>query len=235
MDRKSACLIVVPTYNEIENIERLISEIGRAGGDRFDILFVDDNSPDGTGQLIEKIRLRQDNIFALHRQGKMGLGSAYLDGFQYGVKRGYDYIFEMDADLSHEPKYLPEMLEKLNDFDIVVSSRFMGNLRNINTTPFRILTSLIAAIYMRLSLGLTCSDPMAGFVGYRRRVLEGLEYPLFFAKGYAFQAEVKYRCKTVGFRMAEIPIAFKARKASASKMSKKDIIEAMVLPWKIRK
>lgn len=239
MDNTSAVkrrerLIVIPTYNEIDNIEKLVVEIDKANAGGFDMLFVDDNSPDGTGKLIDRIRSKRADIFVIHRKGKMGLGSAYLDGFQYGVKNGYKHIFEMDADLSHDPGYLKEMEEKLKSYDVVVASRFMGELGNINVTPFRILTSIIAVMYMRVILALGCSDPMGGFVGYRSEVLKNLDYPNFLAKGYAFQAEMKYECKKRGFTITEIPIIFKKRRACDSKMSKNDIMEALFIPWKIR-
>ncbi len=231
---KNNTLIIIPTYNESNNVERLIEEIDGLDEARSDLLFVDDNSPDGTGALLEKLAEKHPSVSVIHRAYKTGLGSAYLDGFRYAAKKDYDYVFEMDADLSHDPLYIKTMKEALKDFDVVVASRFKGEWKNINSTFFRIVTSVIAVMYMRLILGLGCSDPMGGFVGYRGEVLKSLDYPDFIAKGYAFQTEMKYECKKRGFTITEIPIIFKKRRACDSKMSKNDIMEALFVPWRIR-
>jgi dolichol-phosphate mannosyltransferase len=168
-------VVIIPTFNERDNIERVISAMDEATGGACDILFVDDNSPDGTGALIEDIRKRKPNVYAIHRAGKMGLGSAYIDGFRYAVRNGYEYMIEMDADLSHDPAYLPQMMRALESDDIVVASRFRGSVSNINLTPFRILASIAASVYMRALLGIRSTDPMGGFVGYNARDLRSLD------------------------------------------------------------
>lgn len=227
-------LIVIPTYNELNNVSKLIGEIDKFNKGRFDLVFVDDNSPDGTGRLLEEIKKERGDIFVIHRENKMGIGSAYLAGFRYGVDKGYDYIFEMDADLSHSPEYLNQMVEELKSADVVVGSRFMGEWRNINKTPVRIWMSILAAWYMRLLLGIKCSDPMGGFIGYRKRALESIIDSDFLAKGYAFQAEVKYRAMREGFKMSEIPIIFKNRNWGDSKIARVDMAEALLMPLKIK-
>lgn len=235
MDEKhNSALVVIPTYNELGNVVKLIDEVDAATGKEFDLLFVDDNSPDGTGSLLEKLRSERTNVFVIHRKGKMGLGSAYLEGFKYGLAGGYQYIFEMDADLSHPPKSLKPMLKELGNFDMVIGSRFMGEIKNINLTPLRIANSVIASWYMKFTLGLKCLDPMGGFTGYRRGVLEAVDLAGFISKGYAFQAEMKYECRRKGFRMKEVPILFKNRDAGDSKISKKDVMEAIMLPWRLK-
>ncbi len=227
-------LIIIPTFNESENIERLLSAIDKIGLAKLDILFVDDNSPDGTGKLIERIRLSRPNVFIIHRRRKEGLGVAYKTGFKYAVEKGYDYVFEMDADLSHNPESVIGMLKKLEDFDVVVGSRFMGDIYNINATPFRIFMSISASLYMRLMLGLKCRDTMAGFIGYKREVLKSLDFDHFLAKGYAFQAEIKFKCQRNGFKIIEMPTVFKNRGLGESKVKRKDMLEALLLPWRLK-
>jgi len=227
-------LIVIPTYNEAKNIEPLIESIDRVGKGAFGILFVDDASPDGTGRLIENIIRRRPNTFALHRSGKLGLGTAYLDGFRYAVTKDYDYIFEMDADLSHDPSYILLMLKKFDSNDVVVGSRFLGTMQNINSTPFRIFVSLMAGRYLKVFLGLKCLDVMAGFVGYKKRVLENLDLSCFFSRGYSFQAEIKYKCQVKKFKISEIPIIFRTRTLGDSKIKKRDMLEAFLLPWRLK-
>lgn len=232
---KNEVLLIIPTYNERDNIDRLLDEIESVSDNKFDVLFVDDNSPDGTGSLIDEIKAKRSNVFVIHRKGKMGLGSAYLEGFRYGIEIGYEYMFEMDADLSHPPHYLKDMIDKLkgND-DVVVGSRFMSGIGNINKTPLRVFISIIAARYMQFILKLECSDPMGGFAGYRTEAIKGIDFRNFHAKGYGFQVEMKYACKVKGLKIAEIPIIFKNRNSGDSKISKRDIVEALALPWRIR-
>ncbi|MDP2904969.1 MAG: polyprenol monophosphomannose synthase [Candidatus Omnitrophota bacterium] len=227
-------IIVIPTYNERNNIKPLLEAIDGLKDFKADVLFVDDNSPDGTAELIDEIRAHRPGTYLMRRPCKMGLGSAYIDGFRYALDKGYQYIFEMDADLSHSPLYLEQVARSLCQFDVVTTSRFRGELRNINRTPLRIINSILAAMFIKLLLGLKCSDPMSGFTGFRRKALEALDFPGFVSKGYAFQAEIKYLCKQKGFSLYEIPIIFKNRAAGASKISRNDIFEALLLPWKLK-
>ena len=227
-------LIIIPTFNEIKNIRKLIEEIDSVSLKNSNILFIDDASPDGTGELIDEIALKRGDIFVMHRQGRLGLGTAYREGFKYALSKAYDYIFEMDADLSHNPEYLFSMMKELESSDVVIGSRFMGERNNINVTPFRILLSIAAARYLNFLLGIKCLDSMAGFIGYRRKVLESLDFSRFFTKGYAFQAEMKFNCQKKGFKISEIPIVFKKRRLGDSRINKRDVLEALALPWRIK-
>jgi len=230
---KKRVLIVIPTYNEKENVAEIINKVDLSIGGTSVMLFVDDASPDGTGVILEGMKSSNSRIYVMHRPGKDGLGRAYAHGLSFGVKNGYDYIFEMDADLSHDPEYLKVMLKEFDNFDVVIGSRFMGSMENINATPFRRFISFFASRYVKYLLGLKCLDPMAGFVGYKKEVLEKIDFDNFFSKGYVFQAEIKFRCQRNGFKITEVPIIFKNRSLGDFKLRKRDMIEALVLPWKV--
>lgn len=226
-------MVVVPTYNEKENIERLVQQIlGQDGC--LEVVIVDDNSPDGTGILADKLALGNSRIHVLHRRAKLGLGSAYRDGFRCALDRGADYIIEMDADFSHDPANLRLFLEKIKDFDFVVGSRYLNGVSVVNWPIRRLMLSYFANVYTRFVTGLRISDCTSGFKCFRRDVIEAIKLDTMKSDGYSFQIEMKYRCIEKGFKVAEIPIIFIDRHSGTSKMSKKIVREAIIMVWKLR-
>jgi len=226
-------VVVVPTYNERENIEELIEKTLSTSPD-IDILIVDDNSPDGTGEIAEKIAKENPRVKVLHRPGKMGLGSAYVEGFKWALKKGYDFIMEMDADFSHNPEDIPRFIEKIKEYDLVIGSRYTDGVSVVNWPISRLLLSYFANIYARTVTGVPIMDLTGGFKCFRREVLESINLDTIMSDGYAFQIEMNYRAYKKGFRITEIPIIFIERRAGSSKMSKKIVWEAFWLVWKLR-
>jgi dolichol-phosphate mannosyltransferase len=227
-------LIIIPTYNERENIPRLIPAVLQRDT-RLDVLIIDDNSPDGTGELADAIADSDNRVHVIHRAAKLGLGTAYLAGFRWGLDRGYDFIFEMDADFSHDPGHLPQFMEALEHADVVLGSRYLeGRVTVVNWPMGRLLLSWFANIYARKVTGLPVADATAGFKAFRRRVLEAIDLDRVESEGYAFQIEVNMRAWKKGFTLAEIPIVFVDRTIGVSKMSKKIIREAVWKVWKLR-
>lgn len=231
MNEKS--LIIIPTYNELENIRKMIPEIlGRY--DDVDILIVDDNSPDGTGVYLEKLTHESDRIKLIKRPGKMGLGTAYIQGFKYALQNQYDYIFEMDADYSHDPKEIKNFLEVIKNYDLVLGSRYKTGVNVINWPMRRLMLSYFANSYTRLVTGLPVRDATGGFKCFRRKVLESIDLDSIKSNGYAFQIEMTFKAYKKGFRIIEIPIIFIDRFHGTSKMSKKIVREAVLMVWKLR-
>lgn len=226
-------IVVVPTYNESGNIETLTSAILELPM-AIDVVIIDDNSPDGTGEIAEKIASQNKHIHVIHRKGKLGLGTAYIKGFKYALKGNYDYIFTMDADLSHDPKYIPEFLEKMKDCDVVLSSRYMHGISVVNWDFRRLLLSTSANAYLRTITGLKLSDLTGGYRCFRRKVLESMNLDAIHSNGYAFIVETTYRAGKKGFRIGEVPIIFIDRNAGTSKLSKRDMLEAFIIPWRLR-
>ncbi len=213
-------LVVIPTYNEKDNIENITDAIFDLPVD-FHILVIDDNSPDGTAEIVEKLqKTRYDRLFLLKREGKLGLGTAYITGFKWALERGYEYIFEMDADFSHNPQDLTRLLDACRvGKDLAIGSRYVTGVNVINWPIGRILVSYFASKYVRFITGMKIHDTTAGFKCYRRRVLETLDLDRIRFKGYAFQIEMKFKTWKCGFRIVEIPIIFTERKHGVSKMS----------------
>jgi dolichol-phosphate mannosyltransferase len=231
---KGRALVIIPTYNERENIPRLIPAVLQRDT-RFDVLIIDDNSPDGTGELADAIADSDSRVHVIHRAAKLGLGTAYLAGFHWGLERGYDFVFEMDADFSHDPGHLPQFMEALEHADVVLGSRYLeGRVTVVNWPMGRLLLSWFANIYARRVTGLPVADATAGFKAFRRRVLEAIDLDRVESEGYAFQIEVNMRAWKKGFTLAEIPIVFVDRTIGVSKMSKKIIREAVWKVWKLR-
>jgi dolichol-phosphate mannosyltransferase len=227
--------IVMPTYNEKENIERIAREIlGLESGVKM--LIVDDNSPDGTGQIAD--RLAQEFaglLFVEHREGKQGLGTAYRHGFKVALDRGADRVFEMDADFSHDPRYIPEVLEAIKSHDVVIGSRYVPGGGTTNWGPLRKLISRGGSFYARLFTGLKVRDCTSGFRCYRKEVLNAIDFERISASGYSFQVEMAYVCSIMGFDTFELPIIFVDRVEGTSKMSRSIIWEAMGLVAGLRK
>lgn len=225
--------VVVPTYNERDNIDNLVKEI-LAQSEDIDTLIVDDNSPDGTGALIDTMAAENPRIHVIHRAGKLGLGSAYREGFKYALARNAEYIIEMDADFSHDPAMLPQFLEKIKEYDVVVGSRYLNGVSVVNWPIRRLILSYCANVYTRMITGLKISDCTGGFKCFRRNVLESIQLDRIKSDGYSFQIEMNYRCVENGFRVGEIPIIFIDRHAGESKMSKKIVREAVMMVWKLK-
>jgi dolichol-phosphate mannosyltransferase len=229
-----SALVIVPTYNERENIPRLIPEI-LSRDPRLEILVVDDNSPDGTGDLVTEMAAEEPRLHILRRAGKLGLGTAYLDGFRWGLNRSYDCLFEMDADFSHDPAHLPKFLEAIDSYDVVLGSRYLhGRVTVVNWPISRLLLSYFANVYARWVTGLPLADATGGFKCFRREVLQAIALDRVESNGYAFQIEMSFRAWKKGFRLGEIPIMFVDRDIGESKMSKKIVREAVWRVWRLR-
>lgn len=226
-------LICMPTYNEAENIRPIIAAIHDVVPE-VDILVIDDGSPDGTGKIADDLSDRDERIKVLHRTEKNGLGPAYIAGFEWALARDYAYIFEMDADFSHQPKYLPTMIEELGRWDVVVGSRYVAGGGTEDWGMLRKLISRGGGFYARMILGVDVRDLTAGFVAWRREVLETMDLPSVEASGYVFQIEMKYRAHKRGYRILEVPIVFPDRIAGESKMTSDIALEALTRVWKIR-
>lgn len=225
-------LIAIPTYNERENVAR-IAEVILQHTPQSEILFVDDNSPDGTGKIIEHMSADDPRIHALHRENKQGLGRAYVDAFKWALQRDYQYIFEMDADFSHDPSEIPRFLEAARSADVVLGSRYIGGIRVINWPLNRLMLSRAAGIYVRLITGMPFTDPTSGYKCYRRAVLEEIPLDRISSNGYAFQIETIHYAWRLGFRVVEIPIVFEERRAGSSKMSRSIVLEALWMVWRL--
>jgi dolichol-phosphate mannosyltransferase len=229
-----SALVIVPTYNERENIPRLIPEI-LSRDPRLEVLVVDDNSPDGTGDLVAEMAAEEPRLHILRRAGKLGLGTAYLDGFRWGLDRSYDCLFEMDADFSHDPAHLPKFLEAIDSYDVVLGSRYLhGRVTVVNWPISRLLLSYFANVYARWVTGLPLADATGGFKCFRREVLQAIALDRVESNGYAFQIEMSFRAWKKGFRLGEIPIMFVDRDIGESKMSKKIVREAVWRVWRLR-
>lgn len=230
----SDTLVIVPTYNERENLEALATEV-LARLPSADLLVVDDNSPDGTGALAEALRAREPRIEVLHRPGKLGLGTAYLAGFRHGLARGYDYLVEMDCDFSHDPQYLPALIERARaGADLVLGSRYVAEGGTRNWSWSRRAISRGGNLYARAVLGLPIEDLTGGFKCFRRAVLEQVGLDEVRSEGYAFQIELTYRAWRRGFRIEELPIIFVDRRVGQSKMSRRIVGEAVWMVWRVR-
>ncbi|MBC8415711.1 MAG: polyprenol monophosphomannose synthase [Candidatus Cloacimonetes bacterium] len=226
-------LVIIPTYNEADNVSAIIDEVLKQDKN-LEVLIVDDNSPDGTSEIVEKKQLKRKKIHLLKRAGKMGLGSAYVAGFKYALEQNFDYIFEMDADFSHDPAVIPDMLEEIKDNDLVIGSRYLGGINVVNWPLRRLMLSFFAAHYVRFITGMPINDPTGGFKCFRRKVLETIDLDKILADGYSFQIEMNFRTWRSKFKIKEIPIVFTDRRSGQSKMSKKIVREAVLVVWKLQ-
>lgn len=231
-------MVVVPTYNEADNLQPLVAELLILGVPRLEILIVDDNSPDGTGQLADELVERHPGrVHVLHREGRLGLGTAYVSGFGYALAHDAEYIIQMDADFSHSPAYIPEFLQKIEDYDVVVGSRYVpgGSLDEQWGWGRYLLSWWANSVYTRLILGLRVKDATAGFKCWRRTTLEGIGLHRVQSNGYVFQVEMAYLTEALGYRFLEIPIHFEDRRIGHSKMSGAVKVEAALRTWEIRR
>jgi len=227
-------LVCLPTYNEQDNVVPMTEAILAATPD-VDVLIIDDNSPDGTGRLADGIAAREPRVKVLHRAGKEGLGKAYLAGFEWALGHGYELILEMDADFSHDPKYLPGMLEAARSADLVLGSRNIPGGGTVNWGVGRKIISRGGSFYARTILGIPVRDLTGGFKCFHRKVLESIDLPTVECSGYAFQIELTFRALRRGFRVVEFPIVFVDRRVGQSKMSKRIVLEALGKVWSIRR
>lgn len=226
-------LIIIPTYNELDNIKRLIPEV-LSKNENINILVVDDNSPDGTGGYVEELCRSNSRVNLIRRERKLGLGTAYLTGFRYAIKNKYDFIFEMDADFSHDPNEIKNFLIALEKYDLVLGSRYIRGVNVINWPMQRLLLSYFANMYTRVITGLPIKDATGGFKCFKREVLESIDLNRVKSNGYAFQIEMSFKAWKKGYRVGEIPITFVDRIKGTSKMSKKIVREAIFMVWKLR-
>jgi dolichol-phosphate mannosyltransferase len=230
----SKSLVVIPTYNESENIFHVLDEIFKLEVAGLDVLVVDDNSPDGTGGKVEEYRKANPKVYLMRRAGKLGLGTAYISGFRYALENGYDFIFEMDADFSHDPREIPDMLEEIKEADLVIGSRYIKGVNVINWPLSRLFLSVMASKYTRLITGLPIYDCTGGFKCFRRKVLEAIPLDEVTSNGYSFQIEMNFKAWKRSFRIVEIPIIFYDRTVGQSKMTRKIMIEAAFMVWKLK-
>lgn len=226
-------LIIIPTYNELENLRPLLTEVFSYAPDT-DVLIVDDNSSDGTGKLADQIHEENPRVNVLHRAGKLGLGTAYIAGFKYAVAHNYEAAFEMDADFSHDPRYLPDFLKAIEDADLVIGSRYVDGGDTPDWSPLRKFISGGGNIFARFMLGIPVHDCTAGYRCYRREVLEEIDLDTIQSEGYAFQIEMVYRVSKRGFKIVETPIVFMDRRVGKSKMSRKIVIEGFTYVLRAR-
>lgn len=226
-------LVIIPTYNELNNIKRLIPEILSRLPD-LNVLVVDDNSPDGTGEYVRELGEDDERIHVLQREGKMGLGTAYVAGFKYMLERDYEIVYQMDADFSHDPKELKNFLKYIDDYDLIIGSRYISGVNVVNWPMRRLLLSYFANIYSKVITGLPVRDGTGGYKCFKREVLEAINLDEIHSNGYSFQIEMNFLAWKKGFKLFEMPITFVDRTDGTSKMSKKIVREAVLMVWKLR-
>ena len=220
---KSDSVVIIPTYNEKENIESIIRAVRGLEAHDFEILIIDDGSPDGTADIVKRLMAGdfKDKLHLVERQGKLGLGTAYIAGFKWALEHGYDYIFEMDADFSHDPNDLPRLYNACakDGYDVAIGSRYVSGVNVVNWPMGRVLMSYYASKYVRIVTGVPIHDTTAGFKCYRRKVLETIDLDAIRFKGYTFQIEMKFTAYKLGFKIKEVPVIFVNRQLGTSKMS----------------
>mgnify|MGYP002639357183 CR=1 FL=1 len=226
-------LVIIPTYNERTNIQNMIQSILALPGE-LNILVVDDNSPDGTGDYVKELSKNNSRIHVLQRKGKFGLGTAYVAGFHYMLSHDFEIAVQMDADFSHDPKVIPQFLKAIEDYDLVIGSRYIQGVNVINWPMKRLLLSYFANIYTKIITGMPVKDATGGFKCFRREVLESINLDSIHSNGYSFQIEMNFKSFKKGFRCKEIPIIFMDRVEGVSKMSKKIVREAITMVWILR-
>jgi dolichol-phosphate mannosyltransferase len=228
----SDTLIIIPTYNERENVRAIAEAVFKRAPD-VNILFVDDNSPDGTGAIANEMSAADSRVHVLHRSAKNGLGRAYIAGFKWALERRYEFIFEMDADFSHNPKDIPKLRAAAQEAGLALGSRYINGVRVINWPLRRLFLSRGAGVYVKMITGMPFTDPTGGFKCFRRCVLEAIHLEEIISNGYSFQVEMTHTAWRIGCRIVEVPIVFEERHSGASKMSKRIIFEALWMVWKL--
>ena len=226
-------LVIIPTYNEREGIEAIIRAVFELNCG-LEVLIVDDNSPDGTAAIVKGLQESRTGLHKLEPSGKLGLGTAYVGGFKYARERGYDAVFEMDADFSHDPKVLPKFLERIKDHDFVLGSRYVNGISVVNWPLSRLMLSYFASYYTRVITGMPIKDPTGGFKCFRTSTLKAIDLDRIHSNGYSFQIEMNFKAWKKGFKYIEIPIIFEDRRVGKSKMSKAIVREAVWMVWKLR-
>ncbi|MEO0136166.1 MAG: polyprenol monophosphomannose synthase [candidate division WOR-3 bacterium] len=226
-------LVIIPTYNESENIEKIINAV-LSKSEQLEVLVIDDNSSDNTAEIVENMMKKNNKIHIIKRPRKMGLGTAYVSGFGYALENDYDFVFEMDADFSHDPNDLPRFIALLDKYDLIIGSRYINGVSVVNWPMKRLLLSYFACVFARIVTGVPVKDLTSGFKCYSRRALEKVNWQKFKVDGYGFQIQSVYGVFHAGLSIKEIPIIFVERRAGISKMSKKIIWEAFWLVWKLR-
>ena len=228
----SGSLVIIPTYDEKDNVDPIAKAIFTVKPD-INVLFVDANSPDGTGQLLDGMVAADPRVFVIHQPGKQGLGRAYVDGFKWALAHGYEYIFEMDADFSHQPSEIPNFLRAAATADLVLGSRYVNGIRITNWPLNRLLLSMGGGMYVRMLTGMPFTDPTGGFKCFRRNVLAAVNLDRVKSNGYSFQIEMTHTAWMSGFRITEIPITFEDRRAGYSKMNPHIFKEALWMVWRL--
>lgn len=226
-------IIIIPTYNEIENIEVLLGVL-RNKYPNYDVLIVDDNSPDGTWEYVQKKSESDSKIHLIKRAGKLGLGTAYVEGFKYAIENGFDAVVQMDADFSHDPEKIEVLVKELDNYDLVIGSRYIQGVNVVNWPMSRLLLSYFANIYTKIITGLPINDATGGFKAIRIEVLKAINLGSIRSNGYAFQIEINFKAWKKGFKLKEVPIVFVDRVEGSSKMSKAIVREAVLMVWKLR-
>ncbi len=226
-------LVIIPTYNEIDNIKKIINVVLEQD-ERIEILVVDDNSPDGTGKEVIKLMTETDRIHLIERKGKLGLGTAYVEGFKFAIRNKFDYVIEMDADFSHSPSDLPRLISAMNDCDLAIGSRYSEGVNVVNWPMSRLMLSYFASFYVKVITGMKIDDPTGGFKCFKTQVLESIDLDKILSDGYSFQIEMNYRTVIRNFKVKEVPIVFYERRDGKSKMSKSIVYEAIWMVWQLR-
>jgi len=226
-------IVIIPTYDELNNIKKLVPELLELYHD-LDILIVDDNSPDGTGDFVKELQESNSRVYLIERKGKMGLGTAYVAGYKFMLENGYDVAFQMDADYSHDPREIANFKKYIDDYDLIIGSRYIQGVNVINWPMRRLLLSYFANYYTKFITGLPLKDSTGGFKCIKREVLEAIDLNHIKSNGYAFQIEMNYKAWIKGFKLKEVSIIFMDRVAGTSKMSKKIVREAIFRVWKLR-
>lgn len=229
----SRILVIIPTFNELENIRKIIPAVLEQN-EQIDVLIIDDSSPDKTGDYVEELSKQNHRVKLIRREKKLGLGTAYIAGFKYALQNNYDFVFEMDADFSHDPKEINNFLDAIKDSDVVLGSRYINGVRVLNWPMRRLLLSYFASVYTRIITGLPVKDATGGFKCFRIDVLKAIDLDRIKSNGYSFQIEMTFKAYKKGFRIKEIPIVFMDRVKGKSKMSKKIVREAVIMVWKLR-
>ncbi|MDA8793268.1 polyprenol monophosphomannose synthase [Bacteriovoracaceae bacterium] len=226
-------LLIIPTYNEIDNIERMLNTLLGLYPE-LNILIIDDGSPDGTADIVKGFQEKNANINLIQREGKLGLGTAYITGFRFALSKGFDYIFEMDCDFSHDPKDIPNLLSAAISHDLAIGSRYIGGIRIINWPMHRLLLSFFASWYTRIITSLPLTDATGGFKCFSRKALESIDLDKIFSNGYSFQIELNYKVWKKGLKIKEVPIVFTERRDGHSKMNRKIVYEAIFAVFRLR-